>query len=91
MITKVIYTTLHFIFMGFLGGVLYILIRAKRKRDLYKFDSIKHLIIGAIIGYIYSILYSEYNFPNSIMCLVAGYMGADFIKALVERFRMAIK
>lgn len=83
--------TLHFILMGFLGAVLYILIWAKKLEDIYKFESVRHMVVGAIIGYIYTILYSEYGFPDLIMCLIAGYWGSDFVKALVERFRPSSK
>jgi hypothetical protein len=75
-----------FIFSGFLGGLLYILCWSKTAKELKDYKNIKRLGIGAIIGYIYFFLHSDYNFPNSIMSLIAGYMGVDFIESLVERF-----
>jgi hypothetical protein len=76
-----------FAFMGFLGALLYILIWSKKAEDLKAYDNIRHLVIGLIVGYIYSILHSDYNFPNGIMALVAGYMGPDFVQALIEKLK----
>jgi hypothetical protein len=78
---------LHFMLMGFLGAFLYVLMWAKKPENLYSFEAVRHLVVGVIVGYIYSILYSEYSFPNAIMSLVAGWMGVDFIESLVERFK----
>jgi len=80
-----------FIFSGFLGGVLYILCWSKSVKELKEFNNLKRIVVGAIIGYIYFFLHSDYNFPNGIMALVAGYMGTDFIEALVERFVPLLK
>jgi hypothetical protein len=80
-----------FVFSGFLGGLLYILCWSKTSKELKDYNNIKRLGIGAIIGYIYFFLHSEYNFPNSIMSLIAGYMGIDFIESLAERFSPILK
>jgi len=79
--------TLHFILMGFLGAVAYILIWAKAWKDVKAFESVRHLIIGAIIGYVYYVAYSEYDFPNLLMCFIAGYMGPDAIAGLIEKLK----
>jgi hypothetical protein len=55
---------LHFMLMGFLGAFLYVLMWAKKPENLYSFEAVRHLVVGVIVGYIYSILYSEYNFPK---------------------------
>jgi hypothetical protein len=73
--------------MSLLGAVLYVLVWAKSWQDLKTFESIRHLIISIPIGYIYSILVSNYSFPDLIMCMIAGYTGVDFIQALIERFK----
>ena len=75
-----------FIVLGLLGGITYVFINSESVEDLTKFESVKRYIIGAISGFLYNILYSEYNFPNFIMCFVAGYMGTTFIEGLVNRF-----
>jgi len=78
---------LHFVFMGFLGALLYVLLWAKKWGDLYSFEAVRHLAVGTIVGYIYSILYSEYNFPNLICTTIAGWFGTDFIQSLIEKFK----
>ena len=75
-----------FIFLGLLGGITHILIESKSFPDLIKFDALKTYLISGIVGFLYNFLYSDYNFPNFIMCWVAGYMGTDFIKKLLENY-----
>jgi hypothetical protein len=77
---------LWFIFLGLLGGITYAIINSKKWADLITFSSCKRYIIGVIIGFLYNILYSEYSFPNTIMCWVSGYMGVTFIEGLLNRF-----
>lgn len=81
---------LYFTFMGTLGAVLYVLTWSRDWGDVVRFESVRHVAIGAIIGYVYFVLHSEHNFPNSIMAMVAGYMGSDFVQSLVERFRVLV-
>jgi len=78
---------LGFIISGILGAFLYLLCWTKKASELMDYNNYKRLLIGAIVGYIYFLLHSEYNFPNGIMALVAGYMGTDFIEALISRFK----
>lgn len=78
---------IYFAALGFLGALAYVFFWSKRVQDLYSFESIRHLVIGAIVGYVYSLLHSEYNFPNSVMAFVAGWMGVDFISSLIEKLK----
>lgn len=55
--------------------------------ELKRFESVRHVVVGVVVGYIYSILHSDYNFPNAIMSVVAGYFGVDFVQGLFERLR----
>jgi len=75
-----------FIVNGFVGGLLHLLISSKKLSDLKKFSNYKVLVIGAIVGYMYYFLHSDYNFPNGIMTIVAGYMGQDFITKVFNKF-----
>jgi uncharacterized membrane protein YeaQ/YmgE (transglycosylase-associated protein family) len=77
---------LHFVFQGALGAFLATLFWAEKWSDLKSFKSLRHILVGAIAGYIYSILYSEYNFPNLIVAVVVGWMGKDALEAIFERF-----
>ncbi|MEM1710633.1 MAG: hypothetical protein QW820_07060 [Sulfolobales archaeon] len=77
----------YFTFLGFLGALAYVLFWSKSLEELKSFESIRHLAVGAIVGYLYSILHSEHGFPDSVMAFVAGWMGVDFISSLVERLK----
>ena len=76
-----------FVMLGLLGGVAYVIINSDSWGDLSTFASCKRYIVGAISGFLYQILYSDYNFPNSVMCFVAGYMGTTFIEGLTKRLQ----
>lgn len=74
-----------FIFMGVLGGIVYVWINSKAWSDLVTFKAVRRYVLGGIIGILYNFLYSEWSFPNFIMCFVAGYGGTHFIDKLVEK------
>jgi len=77
---------LWFIVLGFVGGFTYILVeKAQKWEDLTTFSSVKRYVLGGIVGGLYWIAYSEYNYPNMLMTFVSGYMGTSFIEALVKR------
>lgn len=80
-----------FVIMGLLGSILYILMWSKNLCDIKSFEALRHILIGGIIGFVYYYLHIDYNFPNGIMSLVAGYMGPDFVEALVERLGSNLK
>ena len=77
---------LWFIFLGLLGGIAYVLTeQAKNWNDLITFPAFKRYALGAIIGLVYFIGFSESNFPNGVMSFVSGYAGTSFIQSLVNR------
>jgi len=78
---------LHFVFMGFLGAFLYVLVWSKSAKDLCNYESLRTLIVGTIVGYLYGLLHFNYGFPDLIMSSVAGYFSVDFLEAIMERFR----
>jgi len=78
---------LIFIMHGFLGSLLATLMWSKSAKDLYSFEAVRNYVVGLIIGYVYSLLHSHYNFPNAVMSIVAGYFGKDFIEAVFERLK----
>jgi len=77
----------EFVVLGFLGGSAYVLLWSKGYEELKSYANFRHAVVGAITGYVYSILYSGYNFPNFIMAFIAGYMGTDFLQGILERFK----
>jgi len=78
---------LHFIGMGLLGALIYALCWSKSWGELKSFENVRHLVLGPIIGYLYSVLHANYSFPDLIMAAVAGYFGVDFVQSLFERLR----
>lgn len=83
------YEILLFVFHGFLGAFLAVLLKAYSLKYLYSKKAVLRYILGAVIGYIYFWAYSEYNFPNGVMAIVAGYAGKDFIETLISKFKKA--
>ncbi|MEM4619799.1 MAG: hypothetical protein QW607_06245 [Desulfurococcaceae archaeon] len=67
---------LVFVFNGLLGAVLRELLEDKKRE---KESIIKILIVGAISGYIYYLLHTEYNFPNGLMSIIFGYFSYDIL------------
>jgi len=82
--------SLRFAFLGLIGALLYVLIWSKTWEDLKTYESFRHLLIGVLSGYVYSIMHSEYNFPNSVMSIVVGYFGPDIIQAIFEKLKAAL-
>lgn len=78
---------LWFVALGALGGFTYILMeKAEKWADLITFFAVKRYILGAIVGYLYNMGYSEWSFPDGLMCFVSGYAGTTFIQSLVNRY-----
>jgi len=78
---------LHFIILGLLGGLAYVFIHTDDLEDLGSFQTLRYLVLSAITGYLYDYLYSEHNWPNSVMAFVSGYFAVDFIEGLVVQAR----
>jgi len=77
---------LWFVFLGFLGGLAYVLLEmAEKWEDIIAFPAFKRYALGVITGLVYFIGYSERNFPNGIMCFISGYAATSFIQSLVNR------
>lgn len=78
---------IKFMLMGLLGGFASMLIWAKDWHELKSYENARRIVLGAITGIFYFALYTDWNFPNMVMVFVSGYLGADFIEGIVERFR----
>ncbi len=76
-----------FSLLGLIGGVTHVVVKAKSWEDLKKFSTFKRSLLGALCGFIYQFMYSEYDFPNSVMAVASGYLGIDFIKSIMERLQ----
>ena len=82
---------INFMVLGALGGVLHMLVHTSNLKEALQYNNSKWIIIGAISGLAYYFLYTDYNFPNGFMALVAGYSGADFIEAGSRRFSRVLR
>jgi len=78
---------LTFTLLGLLGGLAVALLLAKKWKDLREFSFFRRVVVGAISGFAYYFLWSEWTYPNAVMALVAGMWGTDFLERLRERFR----
>jgi len=76
-----------FTVLGLLGGLAYCFIWAEKWADLRSFKYSRRIVLGAIIGLLYSFLHSDYGYPDFVMSFVAGYMGTDFIMGLIDRLK----
>ena len=74
--------------LGLLGGIISAWVNAKSFKKLIAFESIRFVVLGALIGLVYHFLYSIWNWPNNVMAIIAGYAGTDFIDFLVEKHRI---
>lgn len=79
-----IYEVIYFIGMGTFGALLYVIVNSKNWEDFSKFEYVKRMMLGPLVGFLYNCLYSEYNFPNTVMAIVAGYMGPHFTIGIIE-------
>jgi hypothetical protein len=82
---------LYFTIAGLLGGLASALIWAKSWQDLKAFDFFRAVALGAIGGYVFYLMHSEWNIPNGVVSFVFGYSFKDFVEALVERVKILYK
>jgi hypothetical protein len=69
------------ILWGALGGVVYSILWYHSKNEIW--DAIKHVILGGIVG----LLYSQTGFPDSLNTFAAGYFALDVIEFFITEFR----
>lgn len=72
-----------FIVMALMGALAYIYFYSVTDKKLRE----RHLVLSVIAGFIYYILYSEHNFPNTIMCIVTGWFAPDFVEGIMKKYK----
>jgi uncharacterized membrane protein YeaQ/YmgE (transglycosylase-associated protein family) len=77
---------IHFIILGALGGALRILLHTENLGEAIQYANYKWVLVGGIVGLAYYFLYTNHNFPDQFMALIAGYAGADVLEAGSKRF-----
>jgi len=73
--------------LGTVGGIAHVFVDSKDWNDVKKFSSVREIVIGAIVGSIYTFLHSDYGFPNFIMTFISGYAGIDFLEGIIDKLR----
>lgn len=74
-----------FVLMGLLGGISYVFMVSTSWDTFLEFDSHKRIILGAIIGFLYFYLHSDWGYPDAVMTWVSAYMGPTFVDQLIEK------
>jgi len=74
-----------FVFNGLIGAVLRELL--EDNKPINKESLIRVLIIGAISGYIYYYLHTDYSFPDNFMSIIFGYFSYDILPRLFRGFK----
>jgi hypothetical protein len=90
-VVVVVEAWLYYTIAGLLGGLASALIWAKSWEDLKAFDFTRSIVLGAVGGYLFYMMHSEWNIPNGVVSFVFGYTFKDAIEALVERVRLLLK
>lgn len=78
---------LAFVVLGVIGACACALRSSSSYEELGTYANIQRVLMGAIAGFIYYFLWSDYDFPNTVMCIAAGYTGTDIIDGIVEKYR----
>jgi hypothetical protein len=72
---------IHFIMLGALGGALRLLLHTDTLMEALSYANSKWVLVGGIVGLAYYFLYTNHNFPDQFMAIIAGYTGADVLEA----------
>jgi hypothetical protein len=76
---------LLFIVSGLLGGVASALLWAKGFEDLKKYETFRSIVLGAIGGFLYYLMHTEWNLPNGVVAFAFGYAFQDIIEGLIAK------
>ena len=82
-----IYTIIGSTIMALLGSITHTLMWIKSWEELTKFENVRTILLGIIVGFLYGVLRVEHGFPDSVMSFVVGYTAKDFLDWLVEKFK----
>jgi hypothetical protein len=79
-----------FVVSGLLGGVTSALLWAKSWQDLKKYDVFRAIVLGAIGGYLYYLMYTEWSLPNGVVAFFIGYSFKDIVEGLAEKIKQIL-
>jgi hypothetical protein len=81
---------LLFIVSGLLGGVASALIWAESWQDLKRYETFRSIVLGAIGGFLYYLLHTEWSLPNGVVAFAFGYAFQDIVEGLVQKILSAV-
>jgi hypothetical protein len=76
---------LLYIVSGLLGGVASALLWAKSFEDLKKYETFRSIVLGAIGGFLYYLMHTEWSLPNGVVAFAFGYAFQDIIEGLIAK------
>jgi len=79
-----------FIVSGLLGGAASALLWARGWQDLKKYEAFRAVALGAIGGFLYYLMHSEWNVPNGVVAFTFGYAFQDVVEGVAERVKQLI-
>jgi hypothetical protein len=79
-----------FIVSGLLGGVASALLWAKKWEDVKRYEFARAIVLGAIGGFLYFLMHSEWNVPNGVVAFTFGYAFQDIVEGVAERVRQLV-
>jgi len=79
-----------FIFSGLLGGVASALLWVKNWCDIKKFEFARSIVLGAIGGFLYYLMHTEWNVPNGVVAFTFGYAFQDIVEGVVEKVKQLL-
>ena len=80
---------LLFIVSGLMGGIAHGLIWARSWQDLKTFEFFRAVTLGAVGGFLFFLVHTEWNVPNGVVAFVWGYAFRDIIEGLVSKAKLA--
>jgi len=75
-----------YVFNGLLGGLASSLLWAKGWSEIKSYESLRGIILGAIGGYVFFWMHTQYSVPNGVVAFAWGYAFKDIISSIIERF-----
>jgi 4-amino-4-deoxy-L-arabinose transferase-like glycosyltransferase len=81
---------LMFIISGLLGGVASALLWARGWEYVKRFEFARAIILGAIGGYLYYLMHTEWSLPNGVVAFVFGYAFQDIIEGVIDKVKQTL-
>ncbi len=76
-----------FVVSGLLGGLASALVWAGSWEELLSYEGFRSVVLGAIGGFLFWLIHTEWSVPNGVAAFVWGYAFKDIIEGFVERVK----